>query len=485
MTKIQLQMKRALFFIIPFLITGVRAQQPNILFILADDQRADAVGYSGNGYIRTPNIDAVAREGTVFANAYVMGGHIGAICAPSRAMLMSGKSLFNVYDKLDGVTTMPMYFHANGYETFGTGKWHNGIKTFEASFQRGENVFIGGMCNHYEVPCRSLVDGKLTAPTTKAGYSTDLFADAAIQYLTQYASGDQKKPFFCYVAFTAPHDPRSPREDDIGMYEADQIPLPGNYKPYHPFAFDNMQIRDEHLAPWPRTPAVIRESLADYYALISHLDKRFGDIINTLKEQGLFEQTIIVYAADNGLAIGSHGLLGKQNLYEHSMKVPLIISGPGVPKTAVSDALVYLFDVFPTMTALCGLPAPNGVDGMDLKPVITGEAKQVRNSLFTVYRHTVRAVRTTDWKLIRYPERDITQLFDLKKDPLEIHDLSKDTVYGDKMAEMLKLLKGWQREAGDKAPLTASELLPAAYDPAMFKQVPDKSQPPYILEKYF
>ena len=138
------------------------------------------------------------------------------------------------------------------------------------------------------------------------------------------------------MAFTAPHDPRSPREDYIGMYDPESIPLPGNFKKYHPFAFDilngSLNNRDESLAPWPRTPEIVRESLADYYALISHLDSRIGDIIETLKKEGLFENTIIVYAADNGLAIGSHGLLGKQNLYEHSTKVPLIISGPGIPE---------------------------------------------------------------------------------------------------------------------------------------------------------
>ena len=127
-------------------------KKPNILFLFADDQRADALGCSGNTYIRTPNIDKLAENGVRFSNSYVMGGHHGAICAPSRAMLMSGKSLFHVYDKLEGVHTMPMHFAENGYETFGTGKWHNGANTFEASFQKGDNVFIGGMSDHYNVP---------------------------------------------------------------------------------------------------------------------------------------------------------------------------------------------------------------------------------------------------------------------------------------------------------------------------------------------
>jgi arylsulfatase A-like enzyme len=458
--------------------------KPNILFLFADDQRADALGCSGNPYIKTPNIDNIAKVGVRFANSYVMGGHHGAICAPSRAMLMSGKSLFHVYDKLEGVHTMPMHFAENGYETFGTGKWHNGANTFEASFQKGDNVFIGGMCDHFNVPCRTLANGKLSEPVKK-GFSTDLFAEAATGFLNSYAKGKRENPFFCYVAYTAPHDPRSPREDYTGMYGDESIPLPGNFKKYHPFAFDDMIIRDENLAPWPRTPEIIQASLADYYALISHIDKSVGDLIGTLKKEGLYENTIIVYAADNGLAIGSHGLLGKQNLYEHSTKVPLIISGPGIPKDKVSDALVYLYDLFPTMTDLCGLPAPDQIDGKDIAPVIRGELEGVRSSLFTAYRNTVRAVRTNEWKMIRYPERDYTQLFNLKNDPLELNNLANQPESQSRVDEMMKLLVDWQRETNDTVSLTANKILPMEYDPESFKQKPDIHQPAYVLKRYF
>jgi arylsulfatase A-like enzyme len=195
-----------------------KKSKPNILFLFADDQRADALGCTGNSYIRTPNIDKLAETGARFSNCYVMGGNRAAICAPSRAMLMSGKYLFHVYDVLDGVNTMPMHFAQNGYETFGTGKWHNGKESFEASFQKGENVFLGGISNHMTVPCQNMgPDRKLGEPVRK-GYSTDVFTDAAISYLSNYASGSHEKPFFCYVAFTAPHGPRVPREDYIGMY---------------------------------------------------------------------------------------------------------------------------------------------------------------------------------------------------------------------------------------------------------------------------
>lgn len=458
---------------------------PNVLFILADDQRADALGCSGNSFIKTPNIDRLAETGLHFSNAYIMGGHHGAISAPSRAMLLSGKYLFNVYDKLDGVMTMPMHFAASGYITFGTGKWHNGGKAFEASFQRGSAVFLGGMSDHFRVPVRDLSDeDRLTEPAVK-GFSTDLFADAAIDFLTGYAMDERDKPFFCYIAFTAPHDPYSPDTGYIDCYPEQTLPLPGNFMPLHPFQFDNLTVRDENLLPWPRPPDMVRSALSDYYALITHLDKRVGDIISTLRENDLYDNTIIVYAADNGLAIGSHGLLGKQNLYEHSMKVPLIISGPGIPEGRVSEALIYLLDLFPTLSELCMLPPPENIDGKSLVPLINGTADQVRTSLFTAYRNTVRAVRNDEWKLIRYPQRAHYQLFNLKNDPLELNNLASESEHRQILEEMEVLLKEWQIVTNDTISMTSTRNLPMNYDHERLTRKPDIHQPEYTLKKYF
>lgn len=459
--------------------------KPNILFLFADDQRADALGCSGNTYIHTPNIDKLAERGIRFSNSYVMGGHHGAICAPSRAMLMSGKSLFHVYDRLSGVQTMPRYFAENGYITFGTGKWHNEKEAFEATFQNAKNVFLGGMSDHFKVPARDMdKNGKLGEPVIK-GFSTDIFTEAAIGFLNDFAAGKRDKPFFCYVAFTAPHDPRSPRPDYIGRYPDESVPLPGNFKKLHPFAFDDLLVRDENLAPWPRTPEIIQASIADYYSLITHLDKKIGEIIETLKKQGLFENTIIVYVADNGLALGSHGLLGKQSLYEHSMKVPVIICGPGIPEQKASEALVYLYDLFPTLCNICGLPAPSGTDGKNLYPVIKGEKTEVRNVLYTAYRNTVRAVRTDEWKLIRYPQINYTQLFNLKNDPLEISNLAAVPEYSERVDEMMKLLFAQAKVTNDTINFFPGKILPMDYDYKKLKQKPDNWQPEYTLDRYF
>ncbi|TDQ16540.1 arylsulfatase A-like enzyme [Algoriphagus boseongensis] len=458
-------------------------QAPNVLFLFADDQRADALGISGNPYIQTPTLDQLAKDGSRFTHAYVMGGNHGAICMASRAMLFSGQNLFRVYDKLQGVNTMTMDFAQAGYTTFGTGKWHNEKEAFEASFQQAKNVYLGGMANHYDLPLRDFgADGKLGEPTQK-GYSTEVFAQSAIEFIQ--SQKDSAKPFFCYVAFTVPHDPYSPEASYINRYLDGSIPLPKNYMPFHPFQFDQLTVRDENLTGWPRKQEVIQMILSDYYALVTHLDSQIAKIIQALKESGKYENTIIVYAADNGLAVGSHGLLGKQNLYEHSMRIPLIIQGPGVPKGKEFDAFAYIHDLYPTLAELAGLPKKENLEGKSLVPVLKGEQESVREVMFTAYRHTVRAIRDKKWKFIRYPERDYSQLFDLENDPDELHNLVEDSAFQVQKEKMISLLLESQAQVGDTVSFTAKVIKPMAYNPDTLKRKPDQWQPEYTLMRYF
>ncbi len=482
---------RQLFFLILFSSLSLFTQaqknpsKPNVLFLFADDQRADALGASGNSYIQTPNLDQLAQEGSRFTNAYVMGGNHGAVCMASRAMLLSGQNLFRVYDKLKGIHTMPMTFAEAGYSTFGTGKWHNEKEAFEASFQQAKNVFLGGMADHFQIQLRDMgADGKLGEPKVK-GYSTEIFTETAIDFIKTHQKTDPNKPFFCYVAFTAPHDPYSPSSDFIRYYHDGSLPLPGNFMPFHPFEFDQLTVRDENLTGWPRKPEVIQMILSDYYALITHLDQQIGKIIATLKETGQYDNTIIVYAADNGLAVGSHGLLGKQSLYEHSTKVPLIIKGPGVPQNQVLETFAYIHDIYPTLAELAGLPKTENLDGKSLAPMILGDQSDVRNSLFTAYRTTVRAVRDERWKLIRYPERNYTQLFDLAHDPMELNNLAEKSEMQAKKEQLTQLLNSWQNEVGDTVKWTAPRVLRMQYNPDTLKRKPDQWQPEYILKRYF
>jgi len=201
------------------------AKRPNILFLFADDQRADTIAAHGNPHIRTPHLDRLASSGVSFRNNYIFGGNSGAVCVPSRAMLMSGKTWFHVDTAtLAGARLLPEVLGENGYTTFGTGKWHNGQASWLRAFQRGRTVMFGGMSDHSKVPIRDLgPDGKLTAERTGEKFSSELFADSAIDFLQSH---DRTKPFFAYIAFTAPHDPRMPPLPDRQRYYRSLPPLP-------------------------------------------------------------------------------------------------------------------------------------------------------------------------------------------------------------------------------------------------------------------
>jgi arylsulfatase A-like enzyme len=304
--------------------------KPNIVLILADDLRLDALGCYGNGYVKTPNIDNLAKNGVKFENTYIAGGDQGAICSPSRAMLLTSKSYHRISNRTKGDMTLPKLLKMNGYDTYLTGKWHNEKESIAEGFTDAKNVMVGGMDDHFQTPMQDLKpDGTLTEITRK-GFSTDIFTETALDFIDKKA---KIKPFFLYVPFTAPHDPRSPTPQYMAQYDGKNIPLPPNYKALHPFQFGYpMTLRDEFLAPFPRTPEGVQAQIADYYALITHLDDAVGKIMAKLKAQGLDKNTLVIFAADNGLALGSHGLMGKQNMYDHSMKIPMIFSGYGMPK---------------------------------------------------------------------------------------------------------------------------------------------------------
>ncbi len=343
-----------------------RAERWNIVFLLADDQRADTIAALGNAHIKTPNLDRLVREGTSFTRAYCMGSLQGAVCVPSRAMILTGRTLFHVHDDLAGQDTWPEAFARQGYTTFVTGKWHNRPASALRVFQRGKAIFFGGMGNPYSLPVRDISpEHTLTNERKSAEHSVQQFADVASEFLRGQTAST---PFLCYVAFNLPHDPRVAPPEYHRRYNADRPPLPPNFQPQHAFNNGALTIRDEALAPWPRTPEVVRQHLADYYASIGFLDSQVGRILDALRASGQYERTMIVFTSDHGLAIGSHGLFGKQNLYDHSMRSPLVIAGPGVPKGRRSDAMCYLLDIFPTLGELAGVSAPNGNEGRSLVP---------------------------------------------------------------------------------------------------------------------
>lgn len=440
--------------------------QPNIVFIIADDHRFDALGCNGDATVQTPNLDALAASGTNFTRAHMMGGLTGAVCVPTRAMLHTGQGTFHTsvsttIGDTDGLATLR---HDNillgealrnvGYHSFGIGKWHNDAASFNRSFDDGAAIFMGGMHDQWETPVQDYdSSGQYKDGKARVGgpHSTDVFCDAAVGFLNEYKS---ERPFFLYVALTSPHDPRTAPAYFHELYDADEMPLPASFRGEHPFDNGDLHNRDEELAGFPRTPAEIRRHSADYYAMISHQDARIGDILQTLSERGLAENTIVIYTSDHGLAVGRHGLMGKQNLYEHSVRVPLLMRGPGVPSSHAADALLYTFDLYPTLLQMAGGDVA-AVDGQSLLPILKGEATQHRESVGAVYLDIQRMWSDGEWKIIRYfvgangrgTER--VQLFDLTGDPHELHDLSSDPAQAARVQTMLEKLSDWQRENDD------------------------------------
>jgi arylsulfatase A-like enzyme len=225
-----------------------------------------------------------------------------------------------------------------------------------------------------------------------------------------------------------------------------------------------MTVRDEALLPWPRTEADIRRTLHEYYATVSGLDRHIGRLLAALGELGLLDDTLVVFSADQGIALGSHGLLGKQSLYDAAMKAPLVFAGPGIPR-GESQALVYLLDVYPTLCGLVGLPAPPGIDGKSFADVLTRGAPGRRRALLLAYRDVQRALREERWKLVRYPQVDLTQLFDLAADPDEVQDRAADPAEQPRVHRMLERLGRLQAELGDTQPLRVERPKPAAWQP--------------------
>ena len=435
--------------------------QPNILFIIADDHRFDAIGAMGDATVQTPVLDALMARGTTFRQTHIMGSLVGAVCVPSRAAVLTSANLFRsgMQEINRELAVWPQVMREAGYHTFATGKWHNDKQTFTNSFAEGAKIFFGGMSSHFEVPVFDY-DASGAYPNTAKyigeKFSTEMFTDEAVQFLQDYDASAASAPFFLYLAFTSPHDPRTPPGEYASMYAPAEMPVPENFMPEHPFDNGEMRIRDEVLAPFPRTPEIVQQHIADYYGMISHMDAEIGRVLKTLEATGQLENTLIIYTADHGLAVGQHGLLGKQNLYSHSIRVPSIFAGPGVPEGKTVDALTYLYDVFPTVCELTAVACPDTVEGRSLVPLMHGSAERVRETVFAAYRDIQRTVSDGRWKLIRYYVSEETgagtnriQLFDLANDPGETTELSALSEHAERIQSLAADMQQWQIETDD------------------------------------
>jgi arylsulfatase A-like enzyme len=331
-----------------------------------------------------------------------------------------------------------------GYETFVSGKWHVKIDA-DKIFDHVEHIRPGMPADTPSSYQRPNDKGDWTAWDEKLGgfweggkHWSEVLAEDGAAFLKTAASSD--RPFYMYLAFNAPHDPRQSPKSFVDLYDRDEILIPVNFMPENPFMEAmgaGKSLRDEKLAPWPRTHAAVQLHRQEYYALISHLDEQIGKILAALEETGQADNTYIVMTADHGLACGQHGLLGKQSMYEHSMKAPLMVVGPGIPAGKRIDTPVYVQDFTATALEWAGVKQPEHVEFKSLLPLIRGERDSQYDLIYGAYEsNKQRMVRKDNWKLIHYPGVDQYLLFNLQADPAETHDLAADPSLEQKLAEL-------------------------------------------------
>jgi arylsulfatase A-like enzyme len=450
-------------------VSAVAEKRPNILFILVDDQSPfDLKLYNPKSTLETPNLDKLAAQGVVFDGAYHMGSSSGAVCTPSRHMIMSGRTVWHLPvspwaartspPQLEQ-QTIPAVFNRAGYATMRTCKMGN-------SYEAANKLFTVRR------------DASKRGGTDESGSAWH--AEQVLNYLRDRGANQDTKPFLIYYGFSHPHDTRDGKPELLAKYGATnhtdetnppslhslQPPLPANYLPKHPFDNTDMNVRDEVSVSgvWKnRDEASIRNEIGRQYACSDNIDLQIGRVLNRLEEMGELDNTYIIYTADHGIAIGHHGLMGKQNLYQHCWRVPFIVKGPGIPAGRRVEGNIYLLDLLATLCDLASIQPPQTNEGTSFKPLLTGEKTAMRQVLYGAYaggaKPGMRCVKQGDWKLIQYESADgkakHTQLFNLAENPNELlpehgsPNLVDDPNHAEKLAEMKKLLLSEMRRLDD------------------------------------
>jgi arylsulfatase A-like enzyme len=408
---------------------------------MADDQSPfDLKTYDPESALETPTIDRLAAEGMVFDGAYQMGAWCGGVCTPSRHMIMSGRTVWHIPDARLGRSphhadpkhvppdlashTMAAVFNAAGYDTMRTCKKGN---SYPAANQQFTVVH----------------DSTKRGATDETG--SGWHAKQVLDYLDGREAANDKDPFLIYFGFSHPHDVRDGKPELLAKYGAvnhrdknslpsansKQPKLPRSYLPKHPFDNTHIDVRDEVSVPgvWSnRDERTIRNELGREFACSENIDIQIAAVLEKLKQMGQLENTIIVYTSDHGMAIGRHGLQGKQNLYEHTFRVPYIVKGPGIKPGSRVEGNIYHLDALATLCDLAGVETPKTSEGISFKPVLEGKQNSVRQVLYGAYsggaKPGIRCVKKGDWKLIRYESAkdgvSETQLFNLADNPDEL-----------------------------------------------------------------
>lgn len=443
--------------------------RPNILFLFSDDQTWEAVRALGNSEIHTPNIDRLIARGTTFSHAYNQGGWNGAICIASRTMLTTGRFLWhaearhrNLEEERAAGRMWPQMLKAAGYDTYFTGKWHVRIDP-ATIFDVVGHVREGMPSDHYGTtragynrPLEGVEDSWQPWDTAQGGYWeggkhwSEVVADDGLGFLSRAA--EREHPFFMYLAFNAPHDPRQSPKSYVDQYPLDEIAVPDSFLPEYPLAADigaGPGLRDEDLAPFPRTEHAVKVHRQEYYAIVTHMDAQIGRILDGLEASGKAGNTRIVFTSDHGLAVGNHGLMGKQNMYDHSVRVPLVMAGPGIDEGKTIDTPVYLQDIMPTTLDWAGAARPEHVEFKSLAPLLKGENGPHYDGIYSAYMDVQRMIAAEGYKLIHYPKGEVWLLFDLEQDPEETANLAEDPANLERLASLRRKLSAWQKATGD------------------------------------
>lgn len=448
-------------------------QRPNFLFIIADDMMFRTINSINNPEVHTPNLDKLVHSGCHFTHCFHQGGWSGAVCVPSRTMLNTGLSTFRAHrnDSDNQAVSTPVWgqtLREAGYDTYIAGKWHLDAVSLQRSFSEMGPVAPGYLPSTPDMYNRP-APGNSWSPTNKAllghwlkkgiwinhrgdetiQHSSELYADAAVEHLTNVVP-KKTNPFFMYIGFNAPHDPRQAPQEYLDMYPVEKIAVPPNFLAEHPFDQGEHKTRDELLAPFPRTEYDIRVHRREYYAIITHMDAQIGRILDALKVSGKTKNTYVIVTADHGLAVGEHGLMGKQNQYECSMRMPLIMVGPTIKAGKRVDEMVYQHSMYSTTCDLARVEIPKHVEFPSLAPMLHSDNPQpINDAMYGRLTDLQRSVRTKQHKLIFYPQLNRYQVFDLEKDPWEMHDLVDDSTYAKVKQDLIRTLKEKQKELSD------------------------------------
>lgn len=420
------------------------AKPKNVIFILIDDLRWDVFSFAGHPFVKTPKIDALAKGGVHFQNAFVTT----SLCSPSRASILTGKYMHNhgiVDNNNPGSVNniyFPQYLQQAGYQTAFIGKWHMGGGNDEPRPGFNHWVSFRGQ-GHYNSPGPRWtlnVDGK---SVPQKGYITDELTDYAVNWLE---GRDPNKPFFLYLSHKAVHADFEPAERHKDLYKDVDIQLPktrGTDPAENqgvPMWVQN-QRNSWHGVEFPyHSKLDIRDYFRRYCQALAAVDDSVGRVMIFLEENNLKDDTVVMFMGDNGFLFGEHGLIDKRNAYEESMRVPLIVQGPGFEPNTKIESVVANIDIGPTVLDLAGLATAEDMDGQSFLGLATGDMKPDAWRKELMYEYywewnfphtpTVFALRTDDFKFIEYHGIwDTDELYDLRSDPEEKNNLIHSTEY--------------------------------------------------------